>query len=101
MVTPVGSETYTPNRNRDEFDATCGGMGLTGVITQATLRLLPIETSQMIVDTERVGDLDACMSLLADERREIPLLGRMDRWSCNWQAAWPCSSHQRRPRETG
>jgi len=47
------------------FWATAGGMGLTGAIATAELRLMPIETSLMLVDTDRAGDLDECMASLA------------------------------------
>ena len=42
------------------------GMGLTGIVVDATLRLLPVETSRMSVDTTRIGDLDTLMAAMAD-----------------------------------
>ncbi len=46
------------------FEATCGGMGLTGVVLTASVALQPVETSWMTVDTERAGDLDDLMARL-------------------------------------
>ena len=41
----------SPERDAELFWATIGGMGLTGVILDATIELIPIETSRCAVDT--------------------------------------------------
>jgi len=65
LVTPSGAVTVSPSGDPDLFWATAGGMGLTGVVTQVTLRMLKIETDQVLVDTERFPALDGVMSAMA------------------------------------
>ena len=56
----------TPDDEPDVFWGTAGALGLTGIITQVTMRLLPIETSFVLVDTERVDHLDALMERMEE-----------------------------------
>jgi decaprenylphospho-beta-D-ribofuranose 2-oxidase len=80
---PDGSRrTLTPGPaghvdDADQFWATCGGMGLTGTIVEATVRLHAIETSLLRVDTDRVPDLGALLALLSEG-------GRRHRYSVAW-----------------
>jgi len=53
-------------RDPEAFWATIGGMGLTGVILDATIRLLPIQTSRLSVETRRIGDLDTLLQLMSE-----------------------------------
>jgi decaprenylphospho-beta-D-ribofuranose 2-oxidase len=63
LATPAGGPmTVAPEEHPDVFWATAGGMGLTGIVTEATMRLQPVETSRLRVDTERATDLDDCMA---------------------------------------
>ena len=47
-----------PDQNSTLFWATVGGMGLTGVILEATFSLIPIETSLCTVNTIRCRNID-------------------------------------------
>ncbi len=67
LALPDGSQlVVTPTEHADVFWATAGGMGLTGVIIEATFQCPRIETSRLLVDTDRTADLDAVMALMAD-----------------------------------
>ena len=78
LVTPIGTREVTPQDDADVFWATAGGMGLTGVVTDLTLRLLPITTSRVLVDTERADDLDDPWSA-GLRRPPVPVLGGLGR----------------------
>ena len=55
-----------PDRDPQLFWATVGGMGLTGAILEAEIQLLPIETSRLLVDTDRVANLDDVMAVMTE-----------------------------------
>jgi decaprenylphospho-beta-D-ribofuranose 2-oxidase len=67
LVTPAhGVRTLDPGGAPDAFWATAGGMGMTGVITDATIRLQPVETASIMCETERVENVDACMDRMLE-----------------------------------
>ena len=50
----------------DLFWATVGGMGLTGVVTSVTMRMIAVDSAWMSVDTRRTSSLDDTMAALTD-----------------------------------
>jgi decaprenylphospho-beta-D-ribofuranose 2-oxidase len=65
LLTPDG-ELLTAERGDEAFEATVGGMGLTGVILEATIEMLRVETAYVRVDCERAADLDDLMQRMAE-----------------------------------
>ena len=57
----------TPQSHPEWFWATVGGMGLTGIVLRAKVRMLPIESSRVRVETERLVNFDAvCEAMSSD-----------------------------------
>jgi decaprenylphospho-beta-D-ribofuranose 2-oxidase len=53
--------TTSPTKLPDLFHATCGGVGLTGVILTATIQLIPIQSARIEQKTIKTGSLEeAC-----------------------------------------
>jgi FAD/FMN-containing dehydrogenase len=55
--------TCSATQHRDLFLATCGGMGLTGIIVRACLRLQPIASSSIEQTTYKAADLQHALQL--------------------------------------
>lgn len=51
----------SPAENADLFHATCGGMGLTGIILSASVQLKPIRASDIIETTIKAPNLNAVL----------------------------------------
>jgi decaprenylphospho-beta-D-ribofuranose 2-oxidase len=71
LLLPGGEQvTVTPGGDPGLFWATAGGMGLTGFITRATVKLKRVETSLVKVDTVRTADIDETMAVLAEHDKK-------------------------------
>jgi FAD/FMN-containing dehydrogenase len=66
-----------PDREAELFRATVGGMGLTGHILEVAFRMKRIPSSWLLVETERMRDVDAFMEGLKAAAREWP-------WTKGW-----------------
>jgi decaprenylphospho-beta-D-ribofuranose 2-oxidase len=67
-----------PGDGTDRFDRTVGGMGLTGVILSARVRLRRVETAMMDVATHRRDDLDGLLSALDGTARSRYVVAWID-----------------------
>lgn len=56
----------SPEENSDWFEATVGGLGLTGIITWAAIKMIPITNSYMDVETVRYSSLKEFFDLSQD-----------------------------------
>jgi decaprenylphospho-beta-D-ribofuranose 2-oxidase len=60
--------TCSPETYRDLFEATCGGMGLTGIISRVSFRLKKIETSYIRQKQIKAENLEELFRLFEDYR---------------------------------
>ena len=59
MMLGTGDVTTTsPAEEPDLFHATCGGMGLTGIILSATIALIPVKSGMIRQTAKRAGSLE-------------------------------------------
>ncbi|HRG23458.1 MAG TPA: FAD-binding oxidoreductase [Chitinophagaceae bacterium] len=63
------THTCTPDDKADLFWATCGGMGLTGVITRVKFRLKKIETSYIRQKQLKAKNLDEILRLFEENKQ--------------------------------
>lgn len=73
LATPTGAVLVcSRHRNPDIFWATLGGMGLTGTILTASLKLTPVETAYMMCTRKRTRTLEETLDTLIDEAAKHP-----------------------------
>jgi decaprenylphospho-beta-D-ribofuranose 2-oxidase len=71
LVTPDGHErVVTPDGDPGAWAATVGGMGLTGAVTEATVRLRRVSSSLVREEVRRADDLDALLRAIATTDRD-------------------------------
>ena len=63
-----GPREVSAEREHELFDATLGGMGLTGVIVEAALRAVPMRSTHAVADIDRLEGLEQAMALLTGEQ---------------------------------
>lgn len=67
----------SPDQNEALFWATVGGMGLTGIITEVSFRLMPIETAAIMARNYTAPDLETIFKWLEDTEHD-------DQYSVAW-----------------
>jgi decaprenylphospho-beta-D-ribofuranose 2-oxidase len=69
LCTPAdGPLLVSAERHPELFHATLGGMGLTGVVVEATLRLAPLRNPRAVADIDRLDTLERAVAAVAGEQ---------------------------------
>lgn len=77
VQTPVGTFVTSDSELRELHWATIGGMGLTGVIRDAQIKMSAVETSKIAVDTYRISNIHDLM-------QKMRLLDEVKTYSVAW-----------------
>ncbi len=64
LITPKGEKTTRPDTLKELFSATIGGLGQTGIVAEASIRLKRAKGDVMMVTERRVADWDEHLALL-------------------------------------
>ncbi len=76
------------------FWSTVGGMGLTGVIVEASFKLIPISSSFIEVDTKRFKNLDQLMSeMIEADKKYRYSVAWVDSLHKNFRGVLTCGDH--------
>ena len=70
MHPEFGLKTASPTTNRNLFDLTIGGFGLSGVITEVTLRVVPLQTDMLQVSLQQFHSLAQSYELMMNEKEK-------------------------------
>lgn len=69
LCTPAaGPLLVSAERHPEIFHATLGGMGLTGVLVEAMLRLAPLRNPRAVADIDRLDTLEQALASIAEEQ---------------------------------
>ena len=79
LLTPDGAtRTIGPHAEPALFHATCGGLGLTGLITRIAFRMKRVPGPGVAVHSRRLPDLDAFLAAMDDARTATYAVGWID-----------------------
>ncbi len=88
------SQNDKSEENRAKFWATVGGMGMTGVILEATFSLIPISSSFISVDTSRHENLDGLMhKMIESDKSHRYSVAWVDSLNKNFRGVLTCGNH--------
>lgn len=80
--------------NSKKFWATVGGMGLTGIIIEATFSIIPISSSFISVDTTRFNDLNSLMNeMIQSDKKYKYSVAWIDSLNKNFRGVLTCGDH--------